>query len=256
MNPHVSRCFPLPKTRLNTSNDYPYTESNNGQRIEQWIATEGSYVKTWVLAHQVALAHLIPLLLCGEQSAQLVFNQEINLLFNTKKDDAESHEQSNNQTMIESLLAVEADEFRHDQALQLILNDLPVIKNKRRIQRQAQHFYTLLGHGESRCQHFIKIATLDSCVTQVMHEIEHSLLLGAEHPFARLCGLIKKDEAKHVYVAKHHAQALGATPAMFKQAQRLVSRLLHQLLATQAEHFDYLGVDLTKIFTTLEDKWQ
>lgn len=255
MNSDVARCFPKPKRRLTTLNDFPFADSANGKRIDKWIVLDGKNVKTWEWEHQYALAHLIPLLLCGEQSAQLVFNQEINRLFNTKQDEGESNNQSVNQRMIESLLAVEADEFRHDQALQLILNDLPIIKNKCKIQRQAQHFYTRLGRGESRCQHFIKIATLDSCVTQVMHEFEHSFL-GAEHPFARLCGLIKKDEAKHVYVAKHHAQALGATPAMFKQAQRSVSRLLHQLLATQAEHFNYLGVDLSKIFTILEDKWR
>jgi len=236
----------LPKARQVSTEQFTLPDSANGKRIDLWIRAHEQEVSRWDQSTQYALAHLIPLLLCGEQSAQLVFNQEIDRLF--------SENQEQNQVMIKSLLEVEADECRHDQALQAILKKLPIIEEKHHIQRQAQHFYTKLGRGESRCQHFIKIATLDSCVTQLMYEFEHSLL-GADHPFALLCGLIKKDEAKHVYVAKHHAQALGATTAMFKQDQRSVSRLLHQLLATQVEHFDFLGIDLNKIFNTLEEKW-
>ena len=241
----LSRCFPLPKIRQ--AEQFTLADSANGKRIEQWINLYAQDVNNWEPSEQHALAHLIPLLLCGEQSAQLVFNQEINRLFLQNEKD--------NEIMIKSLLEVEADEFRHDQALQTVLKQLPNIEGKRHIQRQAKRFYAKLGRGDGRCQHFIKIATLDSCVTQLMHEFEHSLL-GPKHPFALLCGLIKKDEAKHVYVAKHYAQALGATTAMFKQDQRSVSDLLHQLLATQAEHFDFLGVDLNKIFNTLEEKWQ
>ena len=243
----LSRCFPLPKIKQATADQFTLAENANGKRIEQWIDLYAQDVNSWKPSEQHALAHLIPLLLCGEQSAQLVFNQEINRLFN--------EDQAHNQVMIKSLLEVEADEYRHDQALQAVLKQLPHIEGKRHIQRQAQRFYAKLARGEGRCQHFIKIATLDSCVTQLMHEFEHSLL-GPKHPFALLCGLIKKDEAKHVYVAKHYAQALGATTAMFKQDQRSVSDLLHQLLATQVKHFDLLGVDLKKIFNTLEEKWQ
>lgn len=247
----LTRCFPLPKIKEVNPAQFTLANNANGKRIEQWISLHAQGVNKWGQAEQHALAHLIPLLLCGEQSAQLVFNQEINRLFNESQADSEVH----NHAMIKSLLEVEADEFRHDQALQSVLTQLPVIESKRHIQRQAQRFYAKLGRGEGRCQHFIKIATLDSCVTQLMHEFEYSLL-GPQHPFAVLCGLIKKDEAKHVYVAKHHAQALGATAAMFKQDQRLVSTALHELLATQVEHFDVLGVDLNKIFNTLEEKWQ
>ncbi|WP_025565632.1 hypothetical protein [Psychromonas sp. SP041] len=247
MNNQSSRCFPLPKISQAALDKFILSDNANGKRIEKWIALHAKNVKTWEITDQYALAHLIPLILCGEQSAQLVFNQEINRLFSENQDD--------NQTMIKSLLEVEADEHRHDQALQAILNALPIIENKRHIQRQAQRFYAQLGRGEDRCQHFIKIATLDACVTQVMHEFEHCLL-GVNHPFSHLCGLIKKDEAKHVYVARHHAQALGATSAMFRKEQHSVSHLLHQLLDTQVEHFHFLGVDLNKIFTNLERKWQ
>lgn len=247
INNKPARCFPLPEIKPHTIAELTCSDSANAKRIQQWIEKNQHCAQAWTSKQQHALGHLIPLLLCGEQSAQLVFNQEINRLFNQGE--------QKNLAMIQSLLEVEADEFRHDQALQTVLNSLPIVAQQLKIQRQARLFYSKLGRGQSRCQHFIKIATLDSCVTQIMHEFEHSLL-GANHPFARLCGLIKKDEAKHVYIAKHHAQALGATPDMFKQEQNSVSCLLHQLLATQAEHFNCLGVDLSKIFNTLEDKWR
>lgn len=243
--PHnQSRCFLLPNAH---QAHVPIISNANGQRISDWINNPDNCAADWSADEQFILAHLIPLLLCGEQSAQLVFNQEITRLF--------SQSTAENQVMINSLIEVEQDESRHDQALQWILEHLPVVPTQKKIQGQARLFYAKLGRREWRCQHFIKIAVLDACVTQIMHEFEHSLL-GSSHPFAILCGLIKKDEAKHVYIAKHHAQVLGATSAMFKLEQAVVSQSLHKLLATQEQHFSALGVDLARIFSALEAKWQ
>jgi len=243
--PHnLSRCFALPDSPLLVGIKQ---QNANGQRISDWTNNPDNCAAHWAEEEQFILAHLIPLLLCGEQSAQLVFNQEITRLF--------SQATAENQSMINSLIEVEEDESRHDQALQWILQHLPIVPSQKKIQGQARLFYAKLGRGEGRCQHFIKIAVLDACVTQIMHEFEHSLL-GASHPFAVLCGLIKKDEAKHVYVAKHYAQALGATPSMFKSEQVAVCKSLHKLLSSQNQHFAALGVDLTRVFNALEAKWQ
>lgn len=247
MSNKSARCFPLPERTGDFADQLTLRDSANGKRIEQWIEQHASSAKQWLSDEQYALAHLIPLLLCGEQSAQLVFNQEITRLF--------SLNDPQNIPMLNSLAEVEADEHRHDRALQAVFDSLPKVEKQLKIQRQAQLFYSKLGRGQSRCQHFIKIATLDTCVTQIMHEFEHSLL-GPNHPFARLCGLIKKDEAKHVYIAKHYAQAMGATKEMLSLEQQAVSKSLHQLLATQEQHFNRLGVDLNKLFNTLEDKWR
>ncbi|RBW46812.1 hypothetical protein DS885_06315 [Psychromonas sp. B3M02] len=244
MSANLTRCFALPKS------SYALVDGRhnaNGQRIRNWTYHPDNHPAGWQSEDQYALAHLIPLLLCGEQSAQLVFNQEITRLF--------VQDSPENYRMIKSLISVEQDEARHDQALQWVLQHLPVVAQQNKIQGQARLFYAKLGRGESRCQHFIKIATLDACVTQIMHALAHCLL-GESHPFAVLCGLIKKDEAKHVYIAKRHAQALGATSAMFKHEQQIISGLLHQLLITQTQHFTALGVDLERVFNTLESKWQ
>lgn len=195
---------------------------------------------------QASLAHLIPLLLCGEQSAQLVFNTEIHRLSASNEVAVSS--------LILSLKEVEAEELVHDVALQQVQSELPTVDQLIDIQRKAKRFYLHLGRVNSYCEHFVRIAILDTCVTQIMHEFEHSGL-GRGHPFARLCGLIKKDEAKHVYVAKHHAQYLGATKAMFVTEHEMVLPRLYTLLSSQSEHFETLGIELTKIFTKLEDKW-
>ncbi|WP_065188586.1 hypothetical protein [Shewanella woodyi] len=240
--PH--RCFPSP---VNPSvKELDECDLANSKRIKQWMGNRYNSANYYTEVERNALAHLLPLLLCGEQSAQLVFNNEINRLCHSEVEDI--------QTRIKILKEVEAEEFIHDSALQLVQSELPLVAGINDIQRQAKRFYLKLGRVDTYCEHFIRIAILDTCVTQIMHEFEHSKL-GPGHPFARLCGLIKKDEAKHVYVAKHHAEELGATKAMFIGEHKMVVNRLYELLIGQEVHFTQLGVHLDKLFERLEDRW-
>ena len=239
----LPRCFSSPlKPSVSTIFD---CSGANSQRIRHWMANRYNSAIYYSEEERESLAHLIPLLLCGEQSAQLVFNNEIQRL-------CASDEEAS--SAILCLKEVEAEELVHDLALQLVQSELPIVAQTIKIQRQAKHFYLQLGRVNSYCEHFVRIAILDTCVTQIMHEFEHSRL-GKGHPFAFLCGLIKKDEAKHVYVAKHHAQYLGADKAMFMAEHEMVLPKLHILLSSQSAHFEALGIELTQLFNKLEDKW-
>ncbi|MFT5704316.1 MAG: hypothetical protein ACI8SK_000262 [Shewanella sp.] len=240
----LNRCFASP---LKPSASSLFDCSGvNSQRIKSWVTNQYNSAIYYSEEERNSLAHLIPLLLCGEQSAQLVFNNEINRILASNEETCSS--------VTQSLMEVETDEMVHDMALQQVQSELPIVEHMIDIQRQAKRFYLQLGRVNSYCEHFVRIAILDTCVTQIMHEFEHSGL-GKGHPFAILCGLIKKDEAKHVYVAKHHAQYLGASKAMFAAEHEMVLPKLYTLLSSQSAHFEALGIELTQVFTKLEDKW-
>ncbi|MDO6762433.1 hypothetical protein [Agarivorans sp. 1_MG-2023] len=194
--------------------------------------------------HSEALALLMPLLLCGEQSAQLVFQQQ-----------AKNLEQHSNPLSIKALNEVEADEAWHDEALQWVFSQLPELAQQHKVRRSAQRFYSGLGRSLSLQQQFIRIASLDACVTQLMQMIERGTI-GKNHPFSQLCGLIKKDEAKHVYVSKHFAQDLGASVQDMAEERLLVLQKLMTLLSSQAQQFEIIGVDLDQLQQRLELKWR
>lgn len=239
MSVSLQRCFKLPANislleRL----------SKNGHRINQWITAQSLQGHMFNDRQAEHMARLLPLLLCGEQSAQLVFNQEISRL-----------SQLDEQQLISTLLDVEADEYRHDVALQLAAAEVANQPDFYQVQRQARRFYASLGRVECFSDHFVRIATLDTCVTHIMHAFEHSNL-GKQHPFSQLCNLIKKDEAKHVYVSREHAMSLGAEQADFIDARQQVVSQLFGLLLGQQQSFEQMGVCLTQLQTKLEDKWQ
>ncbi|WP_144210823.1 hypothetical protein [Shewanella donghaensis] len=239
MSVKPQRCFALPSQPLVSRMLSP-----NGNRIQQWIVDHDKHKPLFNNQQAELMASLLPLLLCGEQSAQLVFNGEISRLTGLGQ-----------QQLLSSLLEVEADEHRHDIALQLAADEVIHQAQFAQAQRKARRFYASLGRVTDVSEHFVQIAVLDTCVTQIMHAFEHSKL-GSHHRFSVLCGLIKKDEAKHVYVSRQHAVDLGATATEFVETQRKVVQQLFGLLNTQHQAFESLGVCLDGLQRKLEDKWQ
>ena len=210
--------------------------------------TESAWLKQWLSEHPreqwelpdhqtEALALLIPMLLCGEQSAALIFNRETSRL--------------NSQLAGEcarAMASIENDELMHDQALQSVAAHLPRLQGQSRVKRRAQLFYARLGSDhDSIARLFTGIQHLDSCVCQIMHHVANSDI-GKNHPFARLFSRIKRDEARHVLVSKRHAIALGADSALSAEVGRRTRQSLVDLLLPDAGHLETLGVDADKLF--------
>ncbi|WP_163132039.1 hypothetical protein [Agarivorans sp. Alg241-V36] len=217
---------------------------NQQHPIASWAKQYAGSPIEFSSQHTEALSLLMPLLLCGEQSAQLVFQQQALQLAQHQPADS-----------VLALNEVEADEAWHDEALQLVFSQLPELSGQHQVRRAAQRFYSGLGRSLSLQQQFVRIASLDACVTQLMQLIERGSI-GSRHPFSLLCGLIKKDEAKHVYVSKHFAQHLGASVHEMAEERLWVLSALMTLLKQQASQFELIGVDLDKLEKKLELKWQ
>jgi hypothetical protein len=76
--------------------------------------------------------------------------------------------------------------------------------------------------------------------------------LGPHHPFTLLCRAIKQDEARHVSVSKLHAIELGYDKSQWRELNTNISDKLYELLNTERDAFEVLGVNLDVIFETKE----
>ncbi len=188
--------------------------------------------------HANALARLLPLLVCGEQSSQWVFYNE------HKRAQGMKHQSS-----VAAFESIVADERYHELALDFVQHQLPIPKDITKLKRRSQRFYVAFGHQDTLAEHFAQIACLDALVCRIMVAMEKSDL-GADHPFTLLCRMIKQDEARHVTLAKQHAIALGFDKSQWQNLRAFVSEKLYDLLNSERHAFEQLGVDLDWIFLT------
>lgn len=186
-----------------------------------------------------AMARLLPLLLCGEQSAIQVFGSEAQQLTGDRW-----------QESIALLSAIETDEYGHEQALQDVSAMLMVPDDLHHIKRRAQLFYISLSKTAGLDNHFANISQLDACVALLMHAVANSSL-GRSHGIAKLFERIKQDEARHVAVSRQHFLKLDGDKNVFSQSRQTISHSLVELLSSEAQSFDNLGIDPSQLFATL-----
>lgn len=186
-----------------------------------------------------AMARLVPLLLCGEQSAIQVFGSEAQRLQGDGWRDS-----------IALLNAIEIDECGHEQALQHLSAMLMVPDDLHRIKRRAQLFYVSIGKTAGLDNHFANISQLDACVALLMHAVANSSL-GNGHCIAQLFERIKQDEARHVAVSRQHFLKLGGHKDVFAKTRKTISNALVTLLRGEADSFENLGIDADQLFATL-----
>lgn len=214
------RCFP----------EFKPHRAHANHPILHWIKQYSDHREELNSQQQIALAQLIPLLLCGEQSALFVFHNECKRISDWNS--------------LEPLQIIEADESLHEEVLQNLLNILPKVNNHN-TKRRAQYFYAKLEQRtQSIPQHFLVISKLDACVCVIMNAIARSDLKGTY--IGRLFELIKKDEARHVKLAKSHALYLDPNVEVDKNF--CIEQELVQLLKSERESLIKLGIDDSFLF--------
>ena len=220
------RCFPLPEASVSAPVQHP---------LLQWLASDYDLTENLSAVQQQALARLVPLLLCGEQSAVHVFNSEYNRQQQSRR----------------YLAEIEADERLHEEALQQLLEQLPDVTGMHKIKRQAQLFYARIQQAtDSVAAHFYTISQLDACVCVLMNAVANSSIKGSRA--ARLFTLIKQDEARHVSIAKKHARELQADIEQHNGGMPVQQGLV-DLLRTQQQAFRDLDIDTEQLFSRLQN---
>ncbi len=218
------RCFPLAKV----------ASHHESHPILDWIDMFSGDVSELTEKQKAGLSKLIPLLLCGEQSAVFVFQRE--------------SKRVSNESIKHALEKIEADENLHEKALQLLLMSLPT-NESHRTKRLAQRFYARIEKRTNTiAEHFMAISELDACVCILMHTVANSSIKHTN--ISKLFQLIKLDEARHVNIARNYAENLSLEVSHNRYS---INSELVELLKQEQGGFTQLGINTEELFKRLLD---
>ncbi len=229
------RCFPRPATFVR-----PATEPAAHTWVDRW--SRQFCRNSWRLddRQEQALSHLVPSLLCGEQSAQQVFHKQANKMRG-----------SSVSKLASALRQIEREEYAHERALQTLAAGIMTPADLHSRKRRAQRFYASLSRSSSLGEHFARIAALDSFVCRIMDSLSRAQQV-KKTPLRYLFDAIKSDEVRHVAVSRRYARMLGIDSTELIRQKRLIGFRIVHFLQPEADAFECLGVDPDQLFLNLE----
>lgn len=186
-----------------------------------------------------ALANFMPLLLCGEVSAECVFTQAAQRL---PVDIAPRLKQA--------LLQIADDEKRHGELLLAVRSMLPS-PAERQMARRAAHFLRRLATDDLGLQ-MARLAALDAGFCLVLAALCRPGTQIAALPALRsVFDAIRCDEGRHVRVSRDCADALGISAVQEATARRQVLNQFAALLAGLSTELSILGLDSARLLNRL-----
>lgn len=187
-----------------------------------------------------ALANVLPCLLCGEESAVIVFANEGNRIASSLHDDAS-----------DTLFRISAEEEYHEEMLASLQARLPEARELERRKQLARRYFRRI-HSRDIGEHFARIAALDSAVCIILGEMHRP---GGPFPpdslAAAIFSRIRHDEGRHVRFSRRYAAALGVTRDGAAESFEVVRSGLVGLLRLCGNGFDSLAVDPDRLFRRL-----
>ncbi len=222
----ASRCFALPDSYRPLLQPW----------FNRWTLVYGEQPLRLPDDQREALARLLPVLLCGEQSAVVLFHHEARRLSAAAR-----------QASYHCFSTIEKDEFQHDLGLQALQRKLPRPQDLPNIRRRAKRFFARLGRVESTAEHFAQISHLDSAVAVIMRALEASEA-ARDRQLRSLVAQIKRDEARHVFISRSHALQLGIARSDYRSMGQQIRTQVLALLAPFGSAFETLGVDVDRLF--------
>ncbi len=206
----------------------------------RWQRPESGSMLAMPPAAAQALADLMPLLLCGEESAEFVFAAAV--------PDLPQHVDP---ALPIELARIADDERRHGMYLSALRSRLPPPAD-RGATRQATRFLRKLATADLGL-HLARVAALDAGFCQVLAEIcRPGTEIAAVPELADLFRRIRSDEGRHVRVSRRCAAALGVTPETEHAERNRVLREFAALMAAAAPAFAAVGADMQRLLDRLE----
>ncbi len=182
-----------------------------------------------------ALASLLPMLQCGEESASLAFDHLAKSMG--------EQEQQDLQHIVE-------EERQHEVLLAEISLGLPRTPRSASARKIIRHFY-LRQHHDILGAHFARIAALDSATCTILAAMtsRRSALYRCPAVHERLAR-IHRDEADHVALSRTHAKKRVTSGFADRLAQDCRSDLA-DLLEDGTGAFAVLGIDPVRLLTQI-----
>lgn len=188
---------------------------------------------------QQALANLMPLLICGEESATCVFDDLANSLTGRLSS-----------TQVRAIRSITTDEIRHSDDLDALRHQLPSPLDRRTAYRAAAFLKVL--KSEDPVIRLARLAVLDAAVCQML-----AMLLHADASIAKCSEVsnmirnIQLDEARHVRIIRDCYLMLGLSSKEIAKAQLQVLEAFIVLLTPANQDLQCLGLD----FDLLIHRW-
>jgi hypothetical protein len=187
---------------------------------------------------QVALARLVPALLCGEESAVMIFNHE------SRRFSREAREH-----MSAQLIKIAYEEEQHEVLLNFLTEFLPDADDIEDIKKRSRGFFTKLGFSSNDATDRLNlIGALDRCVCITLGAMMKGSTLRHSPVFSRVVERIRKDEARHVKICRGVMADLGVTKAHQREADDIVRQLYVDLMSPVGDAFEDIEIDADKLF--------
>jgi hypothetical protein len=187
-------------------------------------------------SHSEALSELLPLLLCGEESAVLTFAHH-------------AHAPQWGDSAREEFTRMEQDETCHARWLRHLQDCLPAPKVEPRLRRQVRQFFSSLA-GADVGIHLGQVATLDSAVCLILGGLRDTGVCKPGSPVARVFAGIHCDEARHVAITRRYARELCSRDDLLACAGATREGLTG-ILSARARALDTLGICPDRLFGQL-----
>jgi hypothetical protein len=187
--------------------------------------------------HADALAELLPVLLCGEESATLAMDH----IAGSRDAQDEMHA---------ALAHIAFDELGHQALLQRVRAALPAPHDDPGLHAAMRRFFMRLASRDP-ATHCARIAAVDSAVCLLLGELRRrSRPIASEPTLDAIVARIHRDEARHVAVTSRYAAELrsshGADDDVVEARHGLTCLLERRAVAMQD-----LGVDPDRLFKRL-----
>ena len=184
--------------------------------------------------HSEALSELLPLLLCGEESAVLSFDRYANsvpLGASGRRD----------------FQGIQADEAVHARCLQRLRASLPAPRSDGHQRARLRRFYARLSDLDFG-DHLARIAALDSAVCLILGALRQQRgPIAKDAAVGRLFERIHEDEARHVTIARRYTAVLGNPHDLYSVAADTRDQLA-AMLSERAGAFESLGICPDRLF--------
>lgn len=188
---------------------------------------------------QLAVARILAILVCAEESAVNVFHHECNRIPAAQ---VVADEQA--------LREIETEERVHAWLIHAARSHLPVPDDIDAIRRRTRRLFMRVASRDVPT-HFARLTGLDSGVCISLSALLGSAKVNKIQGFARLIKHIRRDEATHVKKSRDHAVDLGFNPDQFHECYDLTRGGMVGMLEPIASSFETLGVDPDRLFKRL-----
>jgi hypothetical protein len=183
--------------------------------------------------HATALAELLQVLSCGEESAALTFDHLGNSW----------HERS----LSWALTRIAADEREHHELLTGLRASLPEPRQDPSLQATMRRFFMRLADRDMMV-HCVRIVAIDSAVCRVLGMLRcRGKPLASDLRVGSILKRIHKDEARHVAIASRCATPLLQSVRGREIAADALERMT-QVLGLRADSLESLSVDPDRLF--------